>query len=89
MEGATCMAICQFSLGATFREMLCRFVGIDLGYYLIQGSLQKSSERLKKAEVKSSNERKKRRKMLKFKNITKIQRTIANEGPPYKADDFA
>ena len=52
MEGATCMAICQFSLGATFREMLCRFVGIDLGYYLIQGSLQKSSERLKKAEVK-------------------------------------
>ena len=58
-------------------------------FYLIQGSLQKSSERLKKAEVKSSNERKKRRKMLKFKNITKIQRTIANEGPPYKAVDFA
>ena len=89
VEGATCMAICQFSLGATFREMLCRFVGIDLGYYLIQGSLQKSSERLKKAEEKSSDERKKRRKMLKFKNITKIQRTIANEGPPYKASDFA
>ena len=89
VEGATCMAICQFSLGATFREMLCRFVGIDPGYYLIQGSLQKSSERLKKAEEKSSDERKKKRKMLKFKNTTKIQKTIANEGPTYKAGDFA
>ena len=50
VEGATCLTICQFSLGATFREMMCRFVGIDPGYYLIQGSLQKSSERLKMAE---------------------------------------
>ena len=87
MEGATCMAICQFSLGATFRELLCRFVGTDLGYYLIQGSLQKSSERLKKAEEKSSDERKKRKKMLKLKNTTKIQKTIANERPTYKAGD--
>ena len=52
MEGATCMAICQFSIGATVREMLCRLVGIDPGHYLIQGSLLKSSERLKKAEKK-------------------------------------
>ena len=89
MEGATCMAICQFSLGATFREMLCRFVGIDPGYYLIQRSLQKSSERLKRAEEKSCDERKIKRKMLKFKNTTKIRKTIANEGPTYKAGDFA
>jgi len=51
--------------------------------------LQKSSERLEKAEEKSSDERKKRRKMLKVKNITTLQKTIANEGPTYKAGDFA
>ena len=50
VEGATCVAICQFSLGDTFREMLCRFVGLDPGYFLVQGSLQKTNERLKKAE---------------------------------------
>ena len=51
--------------------------------------MQKSSERLEKAEEKSSDERKKRRKMLKVKNITTLQKTIANEGPTYKAGDFA
>ena len=88
VEGATCMAICQFSHGATFQELLCRFVGLDPGYLLVQGSLQKSNERLKKAEEKSSEEGKKRRKMIKFKKLTKIKTTISNEGPTYKAGDF-
>ena len=37
LEAAMCMALCQFSKGATFRETLCRFLKIDPGHYLCQG----------------------------------------------------
>lgn len=88
VEGATCMAICQFSLGATFRETLCKSIGIDPGHYLVQGSLQRSNERLKKAEEKSSEDGKKRRKIIKFKRLTKSKKSLAKEGHTYKAGEF-
>ena len=68
--------------------MVCRFVGLDPGYCLVQGSLQKSNERLKKAEEKSGEEGNKKRKMIKFTKFTKIKKTISNEGPTYKAGHF-
>ena len=89
VEGATCMAICQFSLGATFRQTLCKSLGIDPGHNLIQGSLKRSNERLKKAEEKSSEVGKKRRKMLKFSRVAKNKQSSAKEGHTYKAGEFS
>ena len=63
-------------------------VHADPGHHLIQGSLQRSNERLKKAEEKSSEDGKKRRKVVKFNRVTKSKKSLAKEGHTYKAGDF-
>ena len=68
------MAIIQYSLRATFREMLCRFVGLDPGHFLMSRSLHKSNKRLRKAEEKLSKEGQKRRKISKLKKFTKVEK---------------
>ena len=83
-----CMALCQFSKGATFRETLCRFLKIDPGHYLCQGSLKKSIERVKKADKAASKEAKQKRKRLKYSRSKKEKVTMSKEGETYKAGSF-
>ena len=35
------MAICQFPAGATVRETLCKVMGMEPGFYLEKGSMEK------------------------------------------------
>ena len=65
------MALCQFSKGAIYREALCKFLKIDKGHYLIQGSLEKSIERVKKAEKSATKQSKQKRKQLKYSKLIK------------------
>ena len=89
LESATCLALCQFAKGATFQETLFEFLGIDPGHYLKQGSLRKSIERLKKADIASTNEAKQKRKRLKYAKVTKEKAKKTKEGDTYKAGSFA
>ena len=82
------MAVCQFSKGATYREMLLRFMGIEPGNYLLKGALQKSIERVKKAKKASTKEAKTRRKKIEYDKVKKQKRTEKIEGSTYKAGPF-
>ncbi len=77
------MALCQFSKGTTYREMLLRFMGIEPGNYLLKGALQKSIERVKKQK-----EAKTRRKKIKYDKVKKQKGTEKTEGSTYKAGYF-
>ena len=88
LEAAICMALCQFSQGALFRETLMNFLKIDPGHYLIKGSLEKSIERVKKANLSSSKEAKRRRKQLKYKKSSKEKVQVAKEGVTYQSGSF-
>ena len=89
VESATCMAICQFSVGATFKEMLCRTLGMEPGSALIEGSILKTVACLKKAEKAASKEGKSKRKRLKYDKISKDKKRTNKEGQTYKAGAFS
>ena len=88
IEAAICMALCQFLKGSMFRETLMKFLAINPGHYLIKGSLEKSIERVKKANLSSSKEAKKRRKQLKYSKSSKEKMQVAEEGATYQSGSF-
>ena len=54
LETAVLLALCQFSIGKCFKDILCKILGYEPGKYWIAETLRSSTERLKKAECKSS-----------------------------------
>ena len=88
IENATSMAICQFSMGATYRETLCRALGINPGKHLMEQNIRKSLTRIRKAEKATSRETKVHRKRLKFARITKEKEKQIKEGETYKSGEF-
>ena len=88
IESATCMAICQFSIGATFWETLCRTLGVEPGSALIEKSILKTVNCIKKAERAASKEAKGRRKRLKFVTVSNDKKKTNKEGQTYKAGAF-
>ena len=88
LEAAICMALCQSSKGATFRETLCNFLKISPGQYLCQGSLKKSIERIKKAKKAAGKDSKQKRKQLKYSRSKKDKVVKSKEGESYKPGSF-
>ena len=60
----------------------------DAGKFLQQNSISADKKRLKKAEIASSFQAKKRRKELKFSRAVKDQNSKEKEGPTYSAGAF-
>ena len=88
MEIATNMALCQFSKGFTFRETLCNFMGIKPGQHLVRKSLERSIERVKKANKTASKGSKQRRKRIKYAKILTEKAKTKKEGDTYHAGFF-
>ena len=88
METAVALACSQFSIGASFRQILCKAMGILEGDYLVQAGIQKDIQRIKLAEKKSREEWKDRRKRLKFNKSTQSAKKSCKEGQTYAAGLF-
>ena len=86
---SVCMAICQFSAGATFRETICKVMGMEPGFYLEKGSMEKDIKRVKKAEKASRKEAKTRRKQLKYSKVATQRKCTKAEGKTYEAGAFS
>ena len=69
LETAVLLALCQFSMGKCFKDILCKILEFEPGKYCKAESLRSSIERLRKAECKSSEKGKKRRRTLKYKKM--------------------
>ena len=88
IETSVLLSLCQFSMGATFKESLCKVLGIIPGEFLKEGTRRKSIKRLSKAEVANSEAARKRRKQLKYKRSSQEQKTKTSEGETYAAGAF-
>ena len=88
METAVAISLSQFSMGASFREIILQLLKIQPGIFLEKASIEKDISRLKKAENAAQESTKKRRRMLKFQGKIKDQRKKVAEGPTYAAGAF-
>ena len=82
------MSDCQFSMGASFRNILCQALGLDAGPFLEQGSNEKDLNRLKNARKASQESSKKKRKALKYTGIQRDQKKQTKKGKIYAAREF-
>ena len=89
IETAVAMAACQFSMGATFKTLLCKFLGVQAGDYMQSAMRARSAKRIQLAEKASSQDVKRRRKQLKYKNVVKEMKQKQQEGNTYAAGDFS
>ena len=89
VETAVALAICQFSMGATFKSVLCKVLSMEAGSYMEEKARRASLKRISKAEKAHSAESKKRRKQLKFNTTTHEQKTKDREGVTYSAGTFS
>ena len=85
MKTAVALACSQFSIGASFRQLLCKAMGIPEGEHLVQAGIKKDIQRIKLAEKKSREEWKERRKRLKFNKSTQSAKKSCKEGYTYAA----
>ncbi len=88
VETDVLLSLCQFSMGATFKELLCRVLGIMPGEYLRDGTRKKTLRRLSKAELANTQVAKKRRKQWKYKKTSQEQKTKTSEGQTYASGQF-
>ena len=88
LETAVLLAMCQFSMGKCFKDILCKILGFEPGKYCKAEAIRNSIERLKKAEYKSSEKGRKRRRTLKYNKNVKEQSLQNKEGQTYSAGTF-
>jgi len=88
LETAVALAVCQFTMGATYRSMLCNILGICEKAPLKAFSHKKNLKRLKYAEKAASKGQKARRKQLKFRTAAKETMLEHKEGITYGAGEF-
>jgi len=88
METAVALASSQFSIGASFGNILCKAMGIPEGDYLVQAGIQKGIQQIKLAEKKSREEWKERRQRLKFNKSTQSAKKSCTESQTYAAGLF-
>ena len=74
LETAVDLALCQFSMGNWFRHMLCQIAGFDARIFLQLGSMKAKKRGLKTAKTASPYITMHRRKQLKLKQKTGIER---------------
>ena len=88
VETAATLAICQFSMGASFRKVLCEIIGTEMGSYSEEFVRKKSLKRLKKAYNASTEEVKRRRRQLKYRTVASSQKLKDLEGSTYSDGSF-
>ena len=89
LETAVLLALCQFSMGKCYKDILCQILGFESGKYCKAENLRDSAQRLKKAEYKSSEKGRKRRRTLKFNKNMEEKSSQDKEGQTYKAGAFS
>ena len=82
------LAACQFSMGLSFQNVLCRIMNLSPGKHLERRVEIQNIERIKRAEKAASDKGKKRRKNLKYKKITKQTDVTGVDGKSYAAGAF-
>ena len=85
---AVSLAACQFSMGCSFTNTLCRTLKLDPGSNLVVSNKTRDSLRIKRAESAESFKAKKRRKQLKYVKTVKEQNLASSEGDMYAAGQF-
>ena len=85
---AVALAACQFSMGSSFKKVLCLILNLTPGKYFEKYINADSVERIKRAEKASNELIKKRRRHLKFKKIAKQSDKASKEGESYGAGLF-
>ena len=88
VECATCLALCQFSMGSTFKVLLYEVLGISPGKYLEAAARKRSLERIRKAEKASEEAVKKQRRRLRYDKSGRSRTLKAEEGETYKSGSF-
>eukprot|EP00795_Rhopilema_esculentum_P017497 gene17497-9115_t len=88
LETAVMLAICQFTMGATFKVVLCQALNLTPGSTLELSAAKKDQERIKKAELAVRTETKKRRRVLKYKKKTTEQKRTVQEGEQYASGKY-
>jgi len=87
-ETAATLAVCKFSMGASFRKVLCEIIGTEMGSYSEEFVRKKSLKRLKKAYNASTEEVKRRRRQLKYRAVASSQKLKDLEGSTYSGGPF-
>ena len=88
METATYLAICHFNDGAKSIARVLDFLGIDPGYNCLKICKYLDQERLRHAQIKSSEKAKKRRKQIRNFKKGYSERQQEIEGEMYKPGGF-
>lgn len=88
MQTAMALAICQFTMGASFKVLLCKVLKLVPGKTLEVASRKKDLKRLRHAEKSVSESSKKRRKHLKYNRLKKDDEKKSTEGETYSAGAF-
>ena len=88
IETGVTLAACQFNMGATFKSLLCKVLGIEQREHMEVASKRKSKERIINAEKAHCEASKKRRKQLKFKNANVDTKRKEQEGTTYNPGGF-
>jgi len=85
---AATLALAQFSMGASFKILICKVMGMDPGRNMEIHAKKKDFERIQKAEEDCSACAKSRRKKLKYEKLKKDDKKKCEEGETYSAGSF-
>ena len=88
VETAAALAVCNFSMVASFRNVLCEIIGTEMGSYSEEFVRNKSLQRVKKAYNASTEEVKRRRRQVKYRAVASSQKLKDLEGSTYSGGSF-
>lgn len=88
IETAVNLAACQFSMGSTFKVVLCHVLKIAPMQNMLMSANEKNAKRIKLAQKAKSCVSKKKRKQLKYKSINLDKSKKQVEGITYAAGNF-
>ena len=88
MGTAVALAMCRFSMGSSFQQILYTVMGIHAGTFLKHANAENDYQRLLSAEKKQTIAWKKRRHLLKFKRTKQKHQRETKEGETYCAGLF-
>ena len=88
METSVALAMCSFSMGSSFQEMLYTVMCIHAGTFLKHSNAEKDSQRLLSAEKNQTIVWKKSKHLLKFIATKQKYQRETKEGETYGAGLF-
>ena len=88
IKTAVTLAARQFSMGTSFKEVLCQMLNMTPKEYFKRYVHSDTVKRLKRADKASTSIAKKGRRALKFKKLAKSKDKASQEGASYAAGKF-